>query len=49
MEEVLETYHRSYTKDEVLVCLDETSKQHIQETRTPLPARPGEPEKQDFE
>ena len=49
MEEVLETYHRSYTEDEVLVCLDETSKQHIKETRTRLPARPGEPEKYDFE
>jgi len=49
MEDVLETYHRSYTEDEVLVCLDETSKQHIKETRTPLPARPGEPEKYDFE
>lgn len=49
MEDVLETYHRSYTEAEVLVCLDETSKQHIKETRTPLPARPGEPEKQDFE
>lgn len=49
MEEVLETYHRSYTEDEVLVCLDETSKQHIKETRTPLPARPGELEKYDFE
>lgn len=49
MEEVLETYHRSYTEDEVLVCLDETSKQHIKETRTRLPARPGEAEKYDFE
>ncbi len=49
MEDVLETYHRTYTDDEVLVCLDETSKQHIKETRTPLPVRPGKPEKQDFE
>ena len=45
----METYHRAYADDEVLVCLDETSKQHIKETRTPLPTRPGEPEKQDFE
>lgn len=49
MEDVLEVYQRSFTDDEVLVCLDETSKQHIKETRMPLPARPGEPEKQDFE
>jgi hypothetical protein len=49
MEDVLEVYHRSFTNEEVLVCLDETSKQHIKETRTPLPGRPGDLEKQDFE
>ena len=27
MEDVLEVYHRSYADNEVLVCLDETSKQ----------------------
>ena len=46
---MLEVYQRSFTDEEVLVCLDETSKQHIKETRMPLPARPGEPEKYDFE
>jgi len=49
MEDVLEVYQRSFTNDEVLVCMDETSKQHIKETRMPLPTRPGEPEKYDFE
>ena len=49
MEDVLEVYQRSYTDEEVLVCLDETNKQHIKETRLPLPIRPGEPEKYDFE
>lgn len=49
MEDVLEVYQRSFTDEEVLVCLDETSKQHIKETRMPLSARPGEPEKYDFE
>ena len=49
MEDVLEVYQRTYADDEVLVCMDETSKQHIKETRTPLPTRPGEPEKYDFE
>lgn len=49
MEDVLEVYQRSFTDEEILVCLDETSKQHIKETRMPLPARPGEPEKYDFE
>jgi len=46
MEDVLEVYQRTYADDEVLVCLDETSKQHIKETRMPLPTRP---EKYDFE
>ena len=43
MEDVLEVYHRQYADNEVLVCLDETSKQQVKETRTPLPASPGAP------
>jgi hypothetical protein len=49
MEDVLEVYQRHYEEDEVLVCMDETSKQHIKETRIPLPVRPGESEKFDYE
>jgi hypothetical protein len=49
MEDVLEVYQRPFMDDEILVCMDETSKQHIKETRTSLPARPGDPEKYDFE
>jgi hypothetical protein len=49
MEEVLDVYQRSFSDEEVLVCLDETSKQPIKETRMPLPIRLGEPEKYDFE
>lgn len=49
MEDVLEVYQRSFTDEEVLVCLDETSKQHIKETRIPLPPKSGEPENYDFE
>ena len=41
MEDVLEVYHRQYGDKEVLVCLDETSKQQVKETRLPRPARPG--------
>ena len=40
MEDVLEVYHRSYADNEVLVCLDETSKQQVKETRAPRAARP---------
>ena len=49
MEDVLKVYHRRYEEHEVLVCMDETSKQHVKETRTPLPTRPGEPERFDYE
>lgn len=49
MEDVLEVYHRSYAEDEVLVCMDETSKQHIKETRTPLSMKVGNNEIYDFE
>ncbi len=49
MEDVLEVYQRRYEDHEVLVCMDETSKQQVKETRTPLPARPGEPERFDYE
>ena len=49
MEDVLEVYHREYQDNEVLVCLDETSKQLVEETRPPLPARPGAPMAYDHE
>ena len=39
MEDVLEVYHRQYGDNEVLVCLDETSKQQVKETRLPQPPR----------
>src|ERR1700723_3036676 len=43
MEEVLDVYHRPRDPACPLVCLDETSKQLIKETRVPIPARPGRP------
>ena len=43
MEDVLETYHRPRDPNRPLVCLDETSKQLIIETRKPIPAKPGQP------
>ena len=35
MEDVPEVYQRQYADNEVLVCLDETSKQQVKETRQP--------------
>ena len=49
MEDVLEVYHRPYGESEVLVCLDETSKQLVGETRRPLLPRPGAARAYDFE
>ena len=49
MEDVLEVYHRQYWDNEVLVCLDETSKQQTKETRLPRPARPGASGVYDYE
>ena len=49
MEEVLDVYHRPRDPACPLVCLDETSKQLIKETRVPIPARPGRPTRTDYE
>ena len=49
MEDVLEVYHRQFGDNEVLVCLDETSKQQVKETRKPMPPRPGTAKAYDFE
>ena len=49
MEDILEVYHRTYTDDEVLVCMDETSKQQVKETRTPITSKTGSLEKYDYE
>ncbi len=49
MEDVLEVYHRPFDAKRPLVCLDEASKQLIGETRQPLPAEPGQPERFDYE
>ena len=49
MEDVLEVYHRAHDPDRPVVCLDETSKQLIAETRVPIPAKPGRPKRYDYE
>ena len=49
MEEVLEVYHRPHDPACPLVCLDETSKQLIKETRVPIAVRPGRPARTDYE
>lgn len=41
MEDVLDIYTKSYDDKHPLICMDETSKQQIEETRIPLLMRPG--------
>lgn len=49
MEDVLAVYTRPRDPDCPLVCLDETSKQLIAETRVPVPMKPGRPARFDYE
>src|SRR5688572_22430928 len=48
MEDVLEVYHRPYDPKRPVVCVDETFKQLIGETREPLPMRPGTMARYDY-
>jgi hypothetical protein len=49
MEDVLDVYTRPHDPARPLVCLDETSKQLVEETRAPVPMRPGQPARYDYE
>ncbi len=49
MEDVLEVYTRPHDPARPVVCLDELSKQLVAETRLPIPAQPGHPERVDYE
>ena len=49
MEDVLAVYTRPRDPDCPLVCLDETSKQLLAETRLPIPMKPGRSTRCDYE
>jgi hypothetical protein len=49
MEDILDVYQRPYDPKRPLVCVDETSKQLIAETRVPIAAKPGQPARHDYE
>lgn len=49
MEDVLEVYHRPHDPMFPVVCLDETSKQLVGETRVPIKAKPGRIARYDHE
>ena len=49
MEKVLDIYSRPYDPKNPVVCMDETPRQLIRETREPVAAAPGRPERHDYE
>jgi hypothetical protein len=49
MEDILEVYQRPRDPEFPMVCVDETSKQLIAETRVPIPAKPGRVVRYDYE
>lgn len=49
MEMVLDVYKRPIDPNHPVVCMDESPKQLIAETRIPVPASPGNPAKHDYE
>jgi hypothetical protein len=49
MEDVLDVYKRPYDPKRPQVCMDETTKQLLADGQEPLPAKPGHPERYDYE
>lgn len=49
MEDVLEVYRRPYDPHRPVVCLDEQPVQLVGETRTSLPAEPGQAQRYDYQ
>jgi len=49
MEQVLDIYKRPYNADFPVVCMDESPKQLIKETRVPIAMKPGSDARIDFE
>jgi hypothetical protein len=49
MENVLDVYRRPFDASRPIVCMDETPRQLIGQTRVPVPAKPGQPAREDYE
>jgi transposase len=49
MEDVLELYEEPYDPKRPVVCFDEMPYQMVAEKRTPLPQKPGRPQRYDYE
>ena len=49
MEQVLDVYKDAYNEAYPVVCMDESPKQLIKETRVPIKIKPGSERKEDYE
>ena len=49
MEDILDLYAEPYDPQRPVVCFDETSTELLSEVREPLPAKPGNPRREDYE
>jgi len=49
MEHLLDVYKQPYSQEFPVVCMDESPKQMITETRLPIPMKPGQEAREDFE
>jgi hypothetical protein len=49
MYRLLELYQQVHDPNQPIVCMDEKSKQLLEDTRQPIPAKPGQLEKYDYE
>jgi hypothetical protein len=49
MYRLLDLYEEDYNRKYPVICIDEKSKQLIEEARNPIPLRPGSPAKYDYE
>lgn len=49
MEDVLDVYQQPYDPEAPVVCMDETSKQLVDEVQRPVPLQPGRPARIDYE
>ena len=49
MYRLLDLYKQTYDPSQSMVCMDEKSKQLLEDSRQPIKAKPGKPEKYDYE
>ena len=49
MEDVLDIYQSPYDRQNPWICFDESCKQLVKQTRDPIPAKPGQPKRYDYQ